>query len=78
MEGVRLQGRTTSNKHGLRRTFLWAVDPVTFSEAADRGPCQKQNAELLAVGMTLYATLRFLAAKGRSVFKCPKIQSKHF
>lgn len=78
VEGVRLQGRSTSNKHVLRRTLLWPVDSVTFSEAAVRGPCQKQHAELPAIGTTLYATLRFLTAKGRSVFKCPKIQSKHF
>lgn len=54
------------------------MDSVTFSEAADRGPCQTQHAELPAIGMIVYATLRFLAAKGRSVFKRPKIQSKHF
>lgn len=51
VEGVRLQGRSTSNKHGSRRTLLWPVDSVTFSEAADRHPCQKQHAELQAIGM---------------------------
>lgn len=28
--GVRLQDRSTSNKHGLRRTLLWLVDSETF------------------------------------------------
>lgn len=73
-----LQGRSTSNKHGLRRTLLWPVDSATFSEAADRGSCQKQRVELPATGTTLYATLRFLAAKQRWVLKCPKIKRKHF
>lgn len=48
-----------------------------FFEAADRGPCQRQKAELEAVAAIVCAALAFLPAKGRSVFNYSKIQSKH-